>query len=302
MLAVLTSILLAQSAQAAPPVPTYPAGAHHIWKVQAWYMLPLYRSSGTWRQHRAMAWGAVLDCVVTGERQERCTFADDEAYWGFIPKDSNESSLYAIDMHAQLDLTWNAQGHVAKWDWVGDLTAFDDGVCAALGKMHWSGNGVIRSADDRRRVGQEMAEDLVHAVLGGLDIELPKQVTDSEWVMHDLPMATRRFPTTAGQSKIQARYAPRDEYSPNVSFEGSATVAPLAGGGGTSEYQEMVDVRGAAQVNAEGRIAHGHVAVAVRQFGRSGDYELTDYRADLLDAVPPTAAERAPGPCPSMPN
>lgn len=299
LLAVLSSILLAQ---AAPLVPSYPMGAHHIWKVQAWYMLPLYRSSGTWRQHRAMAWGAVLDCVVTGEREERCAFANHEAYWGFIPKDSSASSLYAIDMQPQLDLTWTAQGHLAKWDWVGDLTSFDDGVCAALGKMHWTGNGVFKSADDRRLIGQEMAEDLVHATLGALDIELPTpQASGGPWILRNLPMATQRFATTAGLGKIQAHYAPGDEYSPNVFLEGAATVAPLSGGG-TQEYQEVLDVRGAAQVDVDGRIAHSHVAVAVRQFGRTGDYELTDYKAELLDAIPATAEERAPGPCPTMPE
>lgn len=298
----LALFVTAALAAPAPPVATYPLGAHHIWKVQAWFMTPLYRSTSTWRQHRAMAWGAVLDCVVTGERQERCAFADHEAYWGFILKDAQAPSLYAIDMQPALDLTWNAQGHLAKWDWVGDLTTFDDGVCGALGKMHWTGNGVIKSADDRRRVGQEMAEDLVHAILGALDVELPTPVAaDGPWVLRDLPMATQRFPGTAGMSKIQARYAPVDEYSPNVFLEGSATVSPMVGGG-TQAYQELLDVRGAAQIDADGRLTHSHVAVAVRQFGRTGDYELTDYKAELLDAVPATASERAPGPCPAIPE
>lgn len=285
-------------AEAVEVVPVLTVGEKRVLRTEAWLARPLYDPTSTWKVHHAITWGAVIECTVIAPRVERCTFADGVAYWGFLLNGGGEPEMFRVKLPAALEITWNKRGHVTAWDFSGDMQPFYDAATTALGRLHHTGNAWFPSEDARRRVGQDLAEDLARAILAPLDLELSARGGVAEpWVVTTLPQAAYRFRTSAGTASLTVTPKEVDATSLSVSIDGEAVVS---GSFDQSLIQrpETIAVRGAARYDLTGHLLQSQVVVAVKEYGAMFDYAMSHYRAVWLTDVPVAEADRLPSPCP----
>ncbi len=296
--------LLASLATAAPLVPAFDGS--HTWKVEVYWYAPATNPwSSDYREEEMEVTAVTLACKPSGRpRTDHCAPVDGKVWWGYRLVGEPDVKLHELTTAGVLEVVYNERGRVVRYDWIGDRSRFYAEACHALMYLDKTMNpvGFVCAEDSARRVGPLIETQVATAVLGALDLELPKtgDAGGKPWKPTASPIAGRRYGlgsmASTGGTWAEVAGAPG-----KIRFEGQISERPVSAGSMASNYTTDSAVQITATLGADGRPRELEAHAVATSTGPIYGFAQTDTWLTTVDAPassPPGADPRQPPPAP----
>lgn len=210
-------------------VPTWEVGATHTWKIEVHEMVPSFQATGGWTTRYASIWGGVFTCTVTAPRKESCHVDGDMLWWGYQLHDRGPMNLFSLPLKGTLEIVYAKDGRIRNKRFEGLDQSFYDAAADAKATLFMDGTSAWVSENDRRNVGEVLAQEMLNRMVGPLDMALPKDgQADVPWTSTHLASFARREVGSVGGAVIT--YAPwqTEERGRVFRIHGKAGETPMA--------------------------------------------------------------------------